>query len=75
MDRKIYKTDNGYTDNGSPLGCTMFWDEYGTYLGQEQINCFDDGPPILFFKAVGNEEPVKYALTEEEMKSAIKRSI
>lgn len=71
--RKVYKTSEGFTDHGSPFGCTMFWDKFGTYLGQEQMNCMDDdpdAPATLFFKAQGNEEPVKFALTLEEMKSA-----
>ena len=70
MERKIFRTNDGFMDNGSILGCVMFWDKHGTYLGQEQMNCSDEGPSILFFKAQGNEEPVKYALTQSEMESA-----
>lgn len=73
-ERKIFKNGSGYTDRGSLLACTMYWDEFGTYIGQEQMNCMDDDPdvpPVLFFKAQGNEEPVKYALTKEQMETAI----
>lgn len=73
MSRQVYKTADGFTDNGSVLGCTMYWDKFGTYIGQEQMNCMDDdpeAPATLFFRAQGNEEPVKYSLTPEEMTNA-----
>lgn len=70
--RQVYRTETGFTDNGSLLSCCMFWDEFGTYLGQEQLNVIDpEGPPTFFYKAQGNEEPVKFSLSAEEMANAL----
>ena len=73
MIRQVYKTAEGFMDTGSVLGCIMYWDKFGTYIGQEQMNCMDDdpeAPAAPFFHARGNEESVMYALTPEEMANA-----
>ena len=66
------KDGTGFVDNGSILSCIMHWDEFGAYIGQEQLNCLGgpDEPPTLFFKAQGNQAG-ELGLTQEQMDNAI----
>ena len=70
----IYRAEDGsFFDNGSLLGCICYWDKFGAYLGQEQMNVTDDSPgapDTFFFPASGNQAG-EYGLTEEKMQNAV----
>lgn len=73
VNRKIYKRSDGtFVDDGCVLSRIMYWDEYGAYLGQEQLNCLDDdpdSPPTIFLHAQGNDAG-RLGLTQDEMDRA-----
>ena len=71
--RIIYRlSSGGFMDNGEILSCVMYWDEFGAYLGQEQLNCLGgpEEPLTIFFKATGNQAG-EFGLTQAEMETAI----
>lgn len=66
----IRKRKDGSFIDYSMMSCTMFWDEHGAYLGQEQPNMLDDETATIWLPATGNEAG-QFGLTQEEMNNAI----